>query len=196
MIKVKRNDVVAIWNFLYKLKEASDKALTFYVVRNLAFLEDEVKSITSLQESTKPSEEYIEFDTKRMELNKKHAKTDANGEPIIRNNVFIFKDPEAWREDFNKLTTEYVEVITEQDKTINEYQQLMAEEIELPFKKIPYTLLPDTVNYDEVKLIIKETEEEVERIILGSVPSTPPIKTNLDEMADMELPMFPVPPTK
>ena len=171
MLKIKRSDLHKVWNTLYKLKDLGDKSLTFYIQRNLASFEDEVKFTIVLQDSAEPSEEFLVYDRERIELGKSLADLDEKGEPIIENMKFVFssKAQAKWEKEFAKFTTKYKDVIIEHDKTINELQQLMGEEIELDFKKIPFSLLPESVNYFEIKDLIKETEEEVEQIILGTV---------------------------
>lgn len=188
MVKVTRHRLIEIWNTLYKIKELEDKALSFYIVRNLAFIEDEIKSITTLQNSVKPTAEFNEFEGKRILLAKSMAKKDSEGNPVIINNVFIFNDNAEWLEKFNALTTEYKDVIVEHDKVINEYNQLMNEEIEVEFKKIPFKLLPDNINYNAVKDIIKETEEEVESLILESY-NISPVKERVSDNSYEDLPL-------
>jgi hypothetical protein len=171
MLKIKRSEVIPIWNTLYKLKNVGDKSLTFYIQRNLIFLEDEVKSIVALQESGTPSEKYIEYDTKRLELGRYYSTKDENGEPTFKDLKFIFteKNQKAWNDAFRDLTTEYKDIIIEQDKTVNELNRLLIEEIEIEFQKIPFVLIPEEINYSEISKIVKETPEEVEKLILDNI---------------------------
>lgn len=194
---VNRFKLVQLWNTLTNLNISKDKALTFYIVRNIKSWRPEIDSIQAQQESIKPSKEFNEYESKRIELGKKYAeKSDNDFEPIISNGVFVFSQAnrEKWQEEYNKLTEEYHEVISQQDKSINVFNSIMREDIEIEYYPIPYELLPDDINIDIVFDIVKETDEEIEQIIINSLEKNREIpKINSENAADAE-PKYPIPP--
>lgn len=167
-IKVTREEIISIWNVLYKLKDLKTKALSFYTKRNMDLIEKEIEAITTLQQSAEQSEEYKKFIKDRINLCEKFCDKNDDGSSVIVENRYIFStNPDKVEKQFKKLTDKYFDVISEHDQTVNNLVMLLKEEIEIEIVKIPFNLFPNDINYSEIELIVKETPDEISEILLN-----------------------------
>ncbi len=112
-----------------KTLELNNVKFNYVMSKNLKLFSDEVAYFESL---VKPSEKFIEYETKRINaLKTKYAITDENGQPILENNQFKVKEEllNEFIQYMNELNIEYKEAIEERLKTVNEFEKLMEDEV-------------------------------------------------------------------
>ncbi|MFW6272824.1 MAG: hypothetical protein ACOC2U_03490, partial [bacterium] len=85
-MKMKRSEVIGLLNTIDNVLPLSKKVkFNYALLKNKKILEAEQEII---KEVLKPSDAFMEFDQKRIDVCKKHADKDENGEVIINDDVF------------------------------------------------------------------------------------------------------------
>lgn len=128
----------------------------YAVAKNISILEKEVES---LKASLKTTQEYDKYDEQRVELAKKHAEKDENGEAIIKDKSYYIKDSEKFEKEFDKLKKEYSKVVEEREKQIADYNKLLDEDSTIELHKIAKDDLPEELTTQQLFGIIEIVEE-------------------------------------
>ena len=96
--------------------------------------------IETLRSTIKPSEKYQEYDEKRVELARNHAKKDENGKPVEmvigQGSQFIIEDQKSFEADLKKLQNDpaYKKEIESFDRRASEFNKALdgeSEKVEL-----------------------------------------------------------------
>lgn len=170
--KLTRERVFAIWYVLTNLKvpetEKIDKRFDYAKNRTIDNITPEVAEIIKARKSGVPL--FDEYEAKRNEILAENAGKDETGNPIISNNKYVIMD--ANKEDVNnqlqQLTETYKDALTERQKEIELYNELINEEIEVDIVQASFIALPNFVNEEFTTVIrpmIKETDEEIEALL-------------------------------
>lgn len=173
--KLKRKTIYEFYmvmnNFIKdKMKDEFDKRFLYGLYRNLEELEPEIKAIDAAK---KPSDKYEEYQNKKTAIGEKHSDRDENGKPILVEGVGgemykIEKNKELATQELYSLNEEYSETIRERQKGLKEFMDLMEDEIEIDICKVSFKNFPDKYNiidHGVVKIMIKETKEEIEALL-------------------------------
>jgi len=108
-VSIKNREILNIYAILQEYGNSTDPWFTHGAFQNMQSLEPAIKSIEAAKRS---SEEFILYENKRMELVKKHAKRDSNGQPIFQrvpisateyNDIYEIEDPEGLEKDVKEL---------------------------------------------------------------------------------------------
>lgn len=162
LVKVKRSDLINAWGVLESLKNQKMGIQTTYkIVKNRKLIEPEIEAI---QEAIKPSEKFIEFEKKRVELCEKFCKKDSGGKAIVENNSYAFEDSELpkFQVELKNLQSEYQEEFDKRKMVEKDIENLTNEEIEVDVTKIAINDIPDdflTISQFETLLTAKLIEE-------------------------------------
>ena len=163
--KLKRGKLVELNAIFNELKsKQTDKRFKFAIVRNLEYFEPEMKAIRETQKHSPKYEEYVQ---KRQQLGEEYADRDEQGQPKLMmvegQEVFqITEKKEEVNSKIVELIKEYNDVIEEKKEEMQQFGELMEEEIEVDVCKISFEYLPEDADYNALKSIIKETPEEIE----------------------------------
>jgi hypothetical protein len=177
-VKLARHQIEKVYLLCNKVKdEKHNPKFSYFVIRNIKFLESEFTSIYELRNSTVPTTGIIEFNTKRDELVNIYAVRNMNGEIImtsyhengIRKTKPYFGDNEKeYVKAEQKLLDEYYDVVTEYDKNKTDVIDLMSEEIEVNVFKISFKDIPEHLFTIEdlffLSPLFRETEEELDEM--------------------------------
>lgn len=173
-LKLKRFELVELNRVLNEIinttKEIFDKRFVFAVYRNLEYFKPEIEAIKNTQ---KESERFREFQEKIEQIGEEYSEKDENGNPKIeiKNGVEVYvitnRKEEANRK-LQELQVQYKDVIEEQKKNLEVFNQLMEEEVEVEICKVSFNYFPEKYSIDKhkvLKFIIKETPEEIENML-------------------------------
>ena len=162
-VKLTKEKVIQLHNALSEIGEEKPNAKFAYAVaKNLNVIEPEVKALMKAQEKSK---EYQEYDSKRVSICREMANKDENGTPIMIGGIFQkdkdgipqrvggeFDIPDRAKLDkrIEKLKKEYKEAVDEQEIKIDEFNELIKEEIDIEFHRVKYEWIPkDKFKKDE-----------------------------------------------
>ena len=161
-MKIKRKQVLDSVRILERIKsEKLPIRTSFKLVKIIRTLREEAEAI---QEAIMANDEIRNFEAKRMEILRKYARKDQDGNPITLPNGLVDIPPEDMPkvdEEMKKLNEEYPDVTP--DKIADFYNQLnslLEEEIEKEIEPIPIeefesiTITP--ADLDVISFIIKE----------------------------------------
>lgn len=170
-IKKTRTELENLYTLFASLKdETFNPKFSFFILRNLGLLEDEV---TALNETRAKLHESIkDYDTERMELASRLADTDESGNPVIDNGSYKIV------EKFEEFQTEHILLQEKHKDAVSAFGELergivalLNEEVDQCVMKISYTDIPaETFNIEQLfkfREFFKETEEELDTLIMG-----------------------------
>lgn len=144
----------------FLLNELRGAKFLYAIDKNLAQLENEVKS---LNKASKASERYNEYDKEKRKINEEFSLKDDNGVPKTKMNehkqrVFVI-DParkDEYNERMKSLEEEYDEDITQREKELEDYMRYLDEEND-SFKAhlINPEDVPENIKWEQYKVIRK-----------------------------------------
>lgn len=149
------------FNIVYLLKtkypdlEKFDKRFNFAVTRTLACLQPIAADILKARESGIPK--YKEFEQKKQELINQYS---------VDGNFKSAEEKQKCQEEVNKLAEEYKDILEERNKEIQIYNEILTQEIEVDIVQCKFEALPNDFNFDAVRILVKETDEEIEEAFL------------------------------
>ena len=123
--EVAKGDLIKLWKVLdFFSNRPQPIKFSYFVAKNKMIIKDEVQI---LQQLVTPSQSFIEYDTKRVELAEKYADRDEDGKPIVENNTYIITEKkEVFDKELAELKEEYKEAIQEFEKQLDEYAELIV----------------------------------------------------------------------
>lgn len=157
-MKVKKSELIVIWNVLNSLngKEYS-KIFSYGIIRNKKLIKDEVES---LEEAKTPSQEYLDYDRKRMLLCEKFADKNDNGHPIITKGQYVITEKlEEMKKEMKVLVEENKQILDDFEKKSQEFVKILEEEVEIDFYKMDFDVFPETIDpslLEVLEILIKE----------------------------------------
>ena len=154
-MKFTRENLVSIWGVLNGLAAEKTTAKGAYgIAKNKRIVDAEVKSIEDAQKNQKLPEGIEEFEAKRIDLCKKMADKDEEGNPLVVNNSFVLAENKAkFDKKLEKLRKEYEVAITTRETQDKDFQDFLKEEIEVDFHAIKVDDLPDNVTAQQIGIL-------------------------------------------
>jgi len=159
-MKISREKLFKMYDVFERLAMSKDNVRFHYlIIKNKRLIQPEIDSI---REIGTPTKEYQEFDKKRMQTCNEYCLKDDNGEVVVKNNNFVI--PEDVQDKFNgiidELKEEYAETLSLAEKAKKEIDELLLEEIEIPFVFIPMNVIPEKLAGYEVETLFDIIESE------------------------------------
>jgi len=154
-MKFTRENLVQIWGVLNGLTAEKTTAKGAYgIAKNKRIVDSEVKSIEEAQKNQKLPDGIEEFESKRIELCKKMADKDEEGNPMVANNSFVLvQNKQKFDKKLEKLRKDYDEPISLREKQDKEFQDFLKEEVEIDFHTINVNDLPDNVTAQQIGIL-------------------------------------------
>lgn len=151
---MKRSEIQGYVNALNGVSEIKGVKFAFTVLKNKKKIEkqvDEDKEI--IQEILTATDEFKEFEDKRLDLCKLHSNKDEDGEAIVVDEKFDLIDEKLFNKEFDALKDEYAEPISEREQQLKEFQEIMNEEISITFAKLTFEDLPTDISEKQLESI-------------------------------------------
>lgn len=151
---MKRKDIPGILNALDEVSELKGVKFAFTVLKNRKIFETQIEEDKAIFEKIlTPSDEFKEFETKRIELCIECSEKDENGSPVVENDQYKILDLNKFDNELNKLSKKHKEAIDARKKQIDDYNSLMEEDLILDFKKISINDLPNEVSEKQLRML-------------------------------------------
>ena len=147
-----------------------DKRFDYARSRNLYNLNPEAEQIIKSRKTE--IKELETFENKRKQILDTYGCKDEKGEIILKNNTCVFKSKEDEKkvsELLKNLSEEYKDVLSERQKEIDIYNELIQEEIEVDIVKTSFKYFPEQMNSEftfVLRPMMKETDEELENLLM------------------------------
>jgi len=154
-----------IFDIVYSLKAnypdltKYDKRFNFAVSRTLSNIQPIASELVKSRESS--VQEYREFESKKIETIKKYASS-------VNDNIPVFPSDEVKLECQNevmKLVEKFKSAIEEREKEIEIYNEILKEEVEVDIIQCRFEALPTNFNFDVLRVLVKESDEEIEELL-------------------------------
>lgn len=159
-MKIKREKLFVMWDVFQRLlvKKSAVK-FHYMILKNKQAIEPEIESI---REIGKPSQDYQEFDSKRIQMCNEFCEKDESGKPAVVNNNFVIPDDKkkAFEDALTALKEEYKEALDSVDSKRQEIDELMEEDVDLPLVKIPLSVIPNDLLGQEVEALFDIIDDE------------------------------------
>ena len=149
-----------------ELNNLSGVKFVYAITKNLKKIKSEIEV---LEKTLEPTNEFKEFDKKRIELAEKHSKLDEKGKPILISAGIVNNKPamkydvvneNLFAKEFEELKNENKEVLDARDKQMEEFQKLLEEEIPFKIHKIKLKDIPENITKLQMDIINNFIEEE------------------------------------
>lgn len=154
-----------VFDIVYALKRdypdltKYDKRFNFAVSRTLANIQPIASDLITARNSGVPG--YEEFEQKKSEIIKSFAKSVENNAPVFESDEIKQKCQDAVK----KLANDNLEVIQERQKEIDIYNEILEQEVEVDIVQCKFEALPDNFNFDILRVLVKESDEELEEML-------------------------------
>lgn len=146
------NDVFSLYEGLSKVGNLPGAKFAYAVAKNQDILKRE---IDFLKKTVEPSPEFVEYDKKRVELAKKHAKKDDRNNPVISGNAYDIENQEEFNKELDTLKKEHEAIISQREAQIKEFEALLSQENKTELHTITANDLPRDITPGQLSGIIK-----------------------------------------
>jgi len=153
---MKNRDLSTLFQGLQEVSNFKGVKFAYVVAKNRKLIEEELKT---LEEVNKPSEQYLDFEQKRVKLCEQHANKCDNGQPKILGDRYDITNMEAFNKDLETLKNEYLTCVIERENQLRESEKLMNEDCKLQLLKINSIYLPNDINGSQIEKIISIIED-------------------------------------
>ena len=155
---MKKRELFSLMSGFEMVKGLRGIKFAYARLKNKKLISDEIKVFEDL---LKPSDGFLEYDKKRIELCVKYSKKDEKGKSIIENNSYAgLTDNKEFEKELGQLKEEYKEVMDERLKLLEEYNKMLEEEIELNFHKILLEDIPTDITGQQLELLMPIIKEK------------------------------------
>jgi hypothetical protein len=116
-----------------------------------------VAEIEVLNESNKLGKTFTktqeEFESKRLELNTKYCKKDAENNPVMTNRNYVIENRAAFDKEYKKLTEEYKDLLAEIKRLEENSNELLKLECKVELFKIKFDEIPADITVKQMNII-------------------------------------------
>lgn len=151
-----RKEFINLYQMLGYLGELKGARFTYTIAKNKEVLK---KLVEEIQKKAEASENYKEYDRKRVLLNEKQSKKDKDGNPEIKDKKYVIKDKAVFDKEIEKLNKKYKDAIEEREEQRKAVEEMANQEVTLELRTIPLSIVPDTITIDQMEvlsILIKE----------------------------------------
>ena len=143
---------------LERLKNLKGAKFNFCLLKNIDLLEKECKI---LQETVKPSEDFLAYDKARVTLCEEYCAKDENGGLLKKENpqnpgqfeYDIDTKSQEWTNAIDKLKQDNLSILTSRDEQIVQYNELLDAQSDIEFAKVKIDDVPNDITLELMKLI-------------------------------------------
>jgi len=147
---MKRKDLYVYMESIEKVSSLKGVKFAYTLIKNKKKIEEEIKI---LEEVVKPSEGFTEYEKQRINLCEINCEKNKEGNPIIENNRYKIINVEKFDSELNELKEKNKEFIKEREKQINEYNNMLNDDIEIDFSKVGFEDLPTDISTEQLESI-------------------------------------------
>ena len=166
-----KQKVLNLWGGLQAVSELPGAKWAYGVARNIEKLRSEVEA---LQKAYTASEEFVAYENQRIELAQKYS-IKKKGVPqtvkVGQTTEYLIADQDKFNQELIKLQKKYKKAIDERQKQIDDFNEILKEEVEIDLYKIFSDYIPEGITPAQLSVImpvISEKDKEDLTKVLGS----------------------------
>ena len=150
---MKNKDLYTLEVALEKVKDLKGIKFSLCVVKNKKLIKNELEDLQKVKPVT--PQQYIEYETKRIELCREYALLDDDGKPTIQNDNYIIDQSriESFKKAVEKMSKPYKEIIEKYSKEAEDFNKILEEDVILNLYKIDEDELPSEITAEQLEII-------------------------------------------
>lgn len=152
-----KGDALRLFNSLNGMVALKGAKFTYAVARNLATLKPEVEALAKVVEQ---SEEFKEFETKRIALAEKFSKKDKDNKPVVSNANYVIEDQATFDTEYKALREANKEILKKYEEQVKEYGELLKSDVSVNLIKVKLADVPADITAAQMNGILEMVEEE------------------------------------
>ena len=157
-----RKEILQLNKALNSTGKLSGVRFSYAVSKNVDILKPE---IDALIKSVEPSEQYQEYEEKRVEIAKSHAKKNKEGKELVNiredgNQEYQIKDQKAFEKELKKLQAEHKDAIDGREKQYEEYNKMLEESVDVNLHTIKLNDIPEDITTAQMHSILPMIQDE------------------------------------
>lgn len=154
---IKRGDLYRVLQGINLAGGLTGIKFSYAMSKNKNLIMAELKSA---EESLQQSPGMLAFEKDRMELVNEYGTRDEKGNLVIENNQYAIEKMDEFNEKVEALKKVHKDAIDENQKKIDEYNEFMKEEIDMPFHMINMKDIPENISVDVMDQIMPLVSEK------------------------------------
>jgi len=168
-VKVIRSELIRLFDVLERSRSKTfNRKLAYALSRTKQFWSSEITAFSKFQQ---PSDEFVEYEKKRMELLEKYGKKDKEGNLVVVQNGRVSfgatRDKEMFDVAMNLLEEEYKDCIDNRNGQIKEVSEMLMDEVEVAVYQIPFEMIPEEVDFELMEVLTLMIKEE--DVVIGDM---------------------------
>ena len=147
---MKKRDLYNYLRAMDTVKDLKGVRFAYSILKNKKKIEEEIQIF---EEVIKPNPLFAEYERNRITLCEMHSEKDTEGKPIIIGDKYKLIDTTLFNTELDKLKSGYQDVIEERIKQINEYNEILEEEVDIDLIKLNINELPSEITPKQLEFI-------------------------------------------
>jgi hypothetical protein len=157
---MKKQELLNLFNGLQDVSNLPGAKWAYAVARNVTKLKPEVEA---LQKAYQADEKFLEYENKRLKLAQKHA-VKKDGKPqtidIAGHKEYLVTDESKFNIEFEKLKKEYKEALDTRKKQVEDFNEILTEEVEVDLYLINHDYIPEGITPAQLTAIMPIVDEK------------------------------------
>ncbi len=155
-------ELIQFYNTLHSVGDLQGVKFAYAVSKNIYTIKPHIEA---LQASVASTEEFQQYEKERVELAKKHAKKNKEGNPITNTNLdnntqsYEIENEDKFQKELEKLQEKHKNALQEREKQIEKYKELLQEEANIELHKIKVKDLPEKITPQQMTGLFPIVEE-------------------------------------
>jgi len=154
-----KQDILDLYNGLQAVSNLPGAKWAYAVARNITKLRPEIEA---LQKAFTAGKEFLDYNKKRMDLAKKYA-VKVDGKPktikVGSTEEYLIDDEAKFNRELDKLKKKYKKAIEERQKEVDDFNEILKEEIEIDLYMINSDYIPEGITPAQVSAIMPVIDE-------------------------------------
>ena len=159
-----KQEALNLYNGLQNVSNLKGAKWAYAIARNVEKLRPEVEA---LRKAYTMSEEFADYEGKRLELAQKYSVKEKNVPKTVKigqTEEYLIADKDKFNQEVAKLQKKYNKAIVERKKQLKDFNEILGEKIEIDLYMIDSDYIPEEITSGQVSAImpiIREKEDKV-----------------------------------
>jgi hypothetical protein len=152
-MEIKKLDLLRLHNVITSLEgEKYSVKFSYFIAKNKVAMRDEIEA---LEEVSKVSEGFQEFENKRIELAQKHADKNEDGSPQVQNDNFVLNENVGlFQKEFGELIEQNKDVLSNREEQLKQFNEILGQNTEFEGSKIGIGDIPEDIEPVKIECFI------------------------------------------
>jgi hypothetical protein len=161
LMRLTKQQILNLHNGLVAVENFGGAKFAYTVAKNISSIKSE---ITALQKAYAHRDNYLIYDTERVELAQKYAiKVDGQPKTIYKDGAeeYAIVDQELFDKELTELKSKHEEAIEEREKQLRDFGEILKEDVDVQIYFISPSFLPDGITARQTADILLIIEDQI-----------------------------------